>query len=242
MDVNRPARIRCLAAAVAVIGPLAIAATGATATVVRTSGDASAISFYKGSRAAMAAYQGIAFKGGGTSYRVIRQAGGDVFKFYFGAVPKGYSAAVAHVRIVQRKGVITEEVDTLVAPGKPALRLWQSSGPEIGELLTAQPCPELVPANPASFLTIGRRFVGVRGRFAKLKGVGSAPRIVSLSYPLAGGTAHERDTIDSTTDLWLLSHLVVAGGPYNGNFLTESNFSYKRLQRFLAPPKLHSCS
>jgi len=189
----------------------------------------------------MAAYAGIAFKGGGTSYKLIRQRGGDTFKFDFGATPKGYSAAVASVRVVQRKGVITEEVDTLKAPGKPPLRLWQDGGVEVGELLTAKPCPELIPANSASFVTVGHLYVGLSGRFSKLAALGSGLRVVRSSYSLAGGTAHQRDTIAVATHLWRASHLVVAGGPYNHNFLTESDFSYSRSQRFIKPPALHRC-
>ena len=190
----------------------------------------------------MAAYQGIAFKGGGTSYKVIRQPGADTFKFDFGATPRGYSTAVATVEVVQHKGVITEEIDTLKAPGKPALRVWQDSGVEVGELLTAKPCTELIPANSASFVTVGHRYVGLSGRFAKLTGLGGPVRVVGSSYSLAGGTAHERDTISAASHLWQSSHLVIAGGPYNHSFLTESSFSYRRTQRFITPPTPHRCA
>lgn len=190
----------------------------------------------------MAAYQGIAFKGGGTSYKVIRQPGGDTFKFDFGATPQGYSTAVATVRVVQRRGVITEEIDTLKAPGKPALRVWQDGGTEVGELLTAKPCTELIPANSASFVTVGHRFVGLSGRFAALSAPSGSLRVVRSSYALAGGTAHERDTIAAASHLWRASHLVIAGGPYNHSFLDESDFSYSRLQRFVTPPTPHRCA
>jgi len=239
--VNRAARKRRVIAACGALGALAIGTPVAVAAAPAT-GNAKAIAFYKQSSSAMAAYEGIAFKGGGTSYEVISQPGGDTFKFDFGATPKGYHAAVAAVRVVQRRGVITEEIDTLKARGQPPLRLWQSGGAEIGELLTAKPCPKLIPANSASFVTVGRRYVGLSGRFAKLTVLSSSLRVVRSSFALAGGTAHENDTIAVATHLWRASHLVVAGGPYNNNFLTESHFSYNNSQRFITPPALRKCS
>ena len=229
-------------AACGALAALAIGAAIAAAAVAPPTGNAGAIAFYKQSRSAMAAYEGIAFTGGGTSYEVIRQPGADTFKFDFGAKPRGYSAAVARVRVVQRKGVITEEVDTLKAPGKPPLRIWQDGGAEVGELLTAKPCTELIPRNSASFVTVGRRYVGLSGRFAKLTAPDSSLRVVHSSYALAGGTAHEQDTIAVATHLWRASHLVVAGGPYNHSFLTESDFRYSHSQRFITPPNLHRCT
>jgi hypothetical protein len=240
--VSRALRRSWLIAACGALGALAIAATVALATAARPTGNPGAIAFYKQSRTAMAAYEGIAFKGTGTSYEIIRQPGGDSFRFDFGAAPRGYSAAVAKVLVVQRNGVITEEVDTLKAPGKPALRVWQSGAAEVGELLTRKPCTELIPANSASFVTVGHRYVGLSGRFAKLTVLGGSLRVVSSSYSLAGGTAHERDTISAASHLWQSSHLVIAGGPYNHSFLTESNFSYNRSQRFITPPTPHRCA
>jgi len=213
----------------------------AAAAAGRATGNAAAITFYGESRAAMSAYAGIAFKGSGTSYEVIGKSSSASFKFDFGATPKGYHAAVASVRVVQSKGVITEEVDTLKAPGKPPLRLWQGTGIEVGELLTAKPCPQLIPTNSASFVTVGHRFVGLSGRFAALAAKGSALRVVASSYALAGGTAHESDTIAVATHLWRVSHLVVAGGPYNHSFLNESHFAYSRSQRYISPPPLRKC-
>lgn len=237
MDVNRAARNRCLAAACSVLAVLSIASAA-----VAASGDSAAISVFKQSRAAMAAYEGIAFHGRGTSYRVVHETGGNGFKVDFGATPKGYSAAVAHVRVVQRHGVITEEVDTLIAPGKPTLRLWQTRGTEIGELLTAKPCPELVPTNSASFVTLGVRFVTLNGTFAPLAPQGAALTLVTRGFPLAGGVARESDTIDLATHLWQASHLVIAGGPFDRDFLDESGFRYSRSQRFLNPPALQKCT
>jgi len=240
-DVKRPARIRYLALACCVLGALSVASAVAAAASVGPSGDPATIAFYKQSRAAIEGYKGIAFLGGGTSYEVIRQSGGDVFKFDFGATPKGYTSAVAHVRVVQHKGVVTEEVDTLAAPGQPSLRIWQSAGTEIGEVLTSNRCPELVPANSASFTTLGQPFVVLHGSYAALQQEGSRRRIVASSYPLAGGIARERDTIDASTHLWLASRLVVGGGSYNGSSLSESDFAYSHSQRFIPPPKLETC-
>jgi hypothetical protein len=223
------------------LGALAIGAAIAAAAAAPPTGNAGAIAFYKQSRRAMAAYEGIAFKGGGTSYKLVSQSGADTFSFDFGATPRGYSAAVASVRVVQHNGVITEEVDTLRAPGKPPLRLWQNGGTEVGELLTTKPCTELIQANSASYVTVGGRYVGLSARFAKLTALGTSLRVVHSSYALAGGTAHERDTIAVATHLWRASHLVVTGGPNNHSFLTESDFRYRRSQSFITPPALHTC-
>jgi hypothetical protein len=66
---------------------------------------------------------------------------------------------------------------------------------------------------------------------------------VQSSYPLAGGIAHERDTISAKTHLWRASHLLVTGGPYNNSFLDESHFTYQRTKATLRAPKLSpSCS
>ena len=236
------ARTKRLTAACAALGLLAVAAVAAEAAAVhKETGNAQAIAFYKLSRSAMATYEGVTFRGGGTSYRIIHTASGDTFKFDFGATPKGYTTAVAHVRVVQRKGRVVEEIDTLDASGKPPLRLWQSSGTEIGELLTKKPCAELVPTNTASFVTIGHPYVGLSGHFAPLVAAGSQ-QVVTSTYSLAGGIAHERDTINPATHLWSASHLVVLGGPYNHNFLTESGFAYSHSQRFMPPPKLAKCT
>jgi hypothetical protein len=235
-----PRRRSYLALACCALGALAVAAVAAAAGLP-ASGNPTTISFYKKSRAAMDTYQGISFRGGGTSYKVIHQNGGDVFKFSFGATPAGYRSAVAHVTVVQRKGVITEEVDTLVASGEPPLRLWQSAGSEIGELLTPKPCPELVPSNSASFTARGHHFVIVQGTYAPLKRSGSSLSVVASSYPLGGGIARERDTINTSSGLWQASHLLVVGGPNGGDSLGESGFSYRVTQRFIPVPTLGRC-
>jgi hypothetical protein len=219
---------------------LAITAAVSAAASPPPGGDAGAIALEQQSRAAMGAYGAITFTGAGTSYRVIHESGGDAFKFNFGAVPKGYRAAVAHVRIVQRKGLVNEEIDTLFAPGEPPLRLWQSRGTEIGELLGPKACPQLVPLNAASFFTVGSPLVAVHGLYAAPVAAGTAT-VVSSSYALAGGTARQQDTIDTATHLWRSSRFVVAGGPFSGDALSESDFSFSRSQRFITPPALRSC-
>jgi hypothetical protein len=225
---------------------LLVAVLGAAA-ALGARGNANAASFYARSRAAMAGYEGISFRGGGTSYAVAPQRGGyDSFRFDFGAAPAGYRKSVDHVRVVQAHGVVREEVDTLVAHGLPALRVWQTGVLEVGEVMTAHPCPEIVPKNNASYVTVGRPFVVFSGRYryAKLgrRGRGAhALRVVRTTYPLAGGTAHEKDQISARTRLWHHSHLIVRGGPYNANFLSESHFTYRRVARYEAPPPIGHC-
>ena len=229
--------ITVLLVAVAVL----VAASVAAATM---GGNAKAIAFYTKSQTAMAAYDGIHFTGAGTSYKVIPTTGGiDNFRFDYGTTPAGYSAAVAHVQIVQKGGVVVEEVDTLKAPGQPTLRIWQQSTTEIGEVVNGtKTCAELIPKNSASFATLGRPFVGFTGStFAKLTTPKAGLRVVSTTYPLAGGVAHEHDTISAKTHLWRGSHLLVTGGPYNNNFLNDSHFTYKRVQATIAAPQLGRC-
>jgi hypothetical protein len=218
-----------------------VAASVAAAT---TAGNAKAVTFYTKSQTAMAAYAGISFVGGGTSYKVIPTAGGiDNFRFDFGATPAGYTSAVAHVQIVQSGGVVVEEVDTLQTPGQPTLRIWQERTVEVGEVENgAKTCAELIPKNSASFATVGRPFVVFAGyTFAKLTTPKAGLRLVRTTYPLAGGTAHERDTISAKTHLWRASHLLVTGGPYNKNFLNDSHFTYQRTQAIIAAPRLGRC-
>ena len=223
---------------------LALAVLGAEVAVAAAppSGNARAIAFYTKSRTAMAAYQGVAFIGGGTSYRVVRKTGYDSFKYDFGTTPPGYKTAIAHVQVVQSGGSVVEEVDTLKARGQPTLKLWQTAEIEVGEIITAHPCAEIIPKNSASFVTVGGPFVAFPGyHFAKLGKPSAAARVVSSSYPLAGGVAHQKDTISARTHLWTHSHLVVVGGPYNDNFLTEADFTYSRLLGAESPPALGRC-
>jgi hypothetical protein len=216
-------------------GAAALAATG---------GNAKAIAFYARSQTAMAAFQGIHFKGGGTSYTVVPTSGGtDNFRFDFGSTPAGYSRAVDQVQVVQRGGQVVEEVDTLTAPGLPTLKIWQQKSIEVGEVVNgAKTCAELIPKNSASFVTIGRPFVVFASyTFGKLTTPKKGLRLVRTSYPLAGGIAHERDTISAATRLWRSSHLVVTGGPYDKNFLNESHFSYSRTHAMVRAPRLGRC-
>jgi hypothetical protein len=206
-------------------------------------GNARTIAFYTNSQAAMKAYEGIHFIGTGTSYEVIPKKGYDTFSFDFGATPAGYHAAVDHVRIVQTHGgEVTEELDTMTAPGLPKLKLWQTSGIEIGELVTAHPCVELILKNAASFVTLDEPFVLFGGyHFAELTTPTAGLRLVRSTYALAGGIAHETDLIASKSRLWQHSHLIVTGGPLNDSYLTESQFSYLRVAQIKSPPPLGKC-
>ncbi|HLW96704.1 MAG TPA: hypothetical protein VKS25_15115 [Solirubrobacteraceae bacterium] len=229
-----------------VVAAVGVAVLGAaSAAVATTGGNAKAMAFYTRSQAAMAAYEGIRFMAGGTSYRVLPPSGGvENFRFDFGSTPPGYSSAVAHVQVVQKNGIVVEEVDTLKAKGLPTLRVWQQKNLEIGELLNgAKTCAELIPTNSASFATLGRPFVVFAGyTFARLTTPKLGLRVVATTYPLAGGTAHEHDTIAATTHLWRASHLLVTGGPYNNNALAESHFAYQRTKGIVGAPRLGRCA
>jgi hypothetical protein len=228
---------------IAIASCAALAALGGgVALAAGASGDQRAIAFYRASRTAMAAYEGIAFTGRGTAYEPVPQGGVENFRFDFGSTPAGYHAAVAHVQIVQVGGVVREEVDTLRAPGLPALRLWQGGTVEVGELLTkGRRCAELVPRNTASYTTLGKPWVALSGAFAKLEHPAAGLTVVRSTYPLAGGSAHETDTIASASHLWQASRVVVSGGPLSGAHLSETRFSYRRVQGILQPPVLHAC-
>ncbi|HEX4033819.1 MAG TPA: hypothetical protein VHX66_05195 [Solirubrobacteraceae bacterium] len=227
--------------AVSVTVAVLAAASVAAAT---NAGNAKAIAFYTKSQAAMSRYEGIRFVGGGTSYEVLPSStGADSFRFDFGSTPTGYTSAVAHVQLVQKNGVVVEEVDTLKAKGLPKLRIWQQKSIEIGEVVNgAKTCADVIQKNSASFSTIGRPYVGFAGyTFAKLTTPKPGLRLVRTSYPLAGGTARERDTISAKTHLWRSSHLLVTGGPYNDNFLDESHFAYQRTKALVGAPRLGRC-
>jgi len=227
---------------IAFAGGVALALACAGVALAAARGDRHAIAIERASRRAIAAYQGIAFTGRGTSYEIVPLRGGaDSFRFDFGATPTGYRAAVASVLIVARHGVVQEEVDTLRAAGLPALRLWQGAAVEVGEVLGAKRCPMLVPHNTAAFSTPGQPFVAVNGTFAKPQRRAGGTTLVHSSYPLGGGVAHETDTIASARHLWTGSRVVVVGGPYNGSSLSESRFAYARSQRLRQPPRLRRC-
>jgi hypothetical protein len=206
-------------------------------------GNARAIAFYMRSQAAMKRYEGISFTGTGTSYALVPKSGFDSFEFDFGATPPGYHSAVDHVLVVQTNdGKITEEIDTMSAPGLPKLRLWQTSAIEIGEVAAKHPCVELIPKNTASFVTLEEPFVIYGGyHFATLVSPAPGLRLVHATFNLAGGVAHEKDLVSGTSHLWQHSHLIVKGGPYNNNYLTESDFRYMRVARLQSPPALGKC-
>jgi hypothetical protein len=239
----KPAFRSKLVAALLSVSAIGIACGVAVAASTVPTGNARAIAFYAKSQTAIKAYEGIHFTGSGTSYEVIPKKGYDTFKFDFGATPRGYHAAVDHVRIVQtNRGEVTEELDTMTAPGLPKLKLWQTSAIEVGEVVTAHPCVELIPKNAASFVTLDEPFVLFGGyHFSKLTTPAAGLRLVRSTYALAGGTAHEKDLIAAKSRLWQHSHLIVTGGPYNDNYLTESQFSYLRVAHIKSPPPLGKC-
>jgi hypothetical protein len=225
-----------IVAALACAGGAAYAATG-------TTGDAQAIAFYSQSQSAMAGYEGIAFEGAGVSYKIIPAQGYDNFRFDFGTTLPGYRTAVDHVQVVQSGGRVIEEVDTLTAPGLPALRLWQH-GPigEVGEVMTATPCAETIAPNAASYVTVGGPYVVDSGfDFAPLKHGKHGHVLVRSTWSLSGSVVHETDTISASTHLWVRSHAVLSGGANNGDTLTEKDFHYSRSQAYEPPPQLGRC-
>jgi hypothetical protein len=238
----KPAFRSKIVAALLSVSALGIGCGVAVAASTTPTGNARTIAFYTKSQAAMKAYEGIHFIGTGTSYKVIAKPGYDTFKFDFGATPAGYHTAVDHVRIVQTGGEVAEELDTMSAPGLPNVKLWQTSAIEIGEVVTAHPCVELVLKNSASFVTLDEPFVLFGGyHFSKLTTPATGLRLVRSTYALAGGISHETDLIASKSRLWQHSHLIVKGGPLNDSYLTESQFSYLRVAHVVSPPPLGNC-
>ena len=218
-------------------------AAAAIASAAAAGGNAKAIALYAKSQAAMARFAGISFTGTGVSYEVIPANGYDNFRFDFGTTPPGYKKAVDHVQIVQSGGLVTEEVDTMTAPGLPDLRLWQhGSVGEVGEVMSKTPCAETIPPNNANYLTVGKPFVSDSGyQFSAFKkGKHGRARVLS-TWSLSGGTAHETDTISRATGLWIHSHVLLEGGPYNGDTLTEADFHYSISQAYESPPQLGRC-
>jgi hypothetical protein len=143
---------------------------------------------------------------------------------------------------VQSNGVVTEEVDTLRAPGLPALRLWHSSTIEVGEVMTSAPCAAVVPGNNASFVTLGGPYVVFGGyQLGALKKGKHGVREVLSTYPASGGTAHEKDTIAASSHLWKASEFVVKGGAYNGYALSETKFHYTQTKQLVTMPALGRC-
>jgi hypothetical protein len=244
----RAGRVACIALACGSLGCVGLA-VGASSTIAYSGHAAvaslSAKQFYARSQAAMAAYEGIAFTGGGTSYEIVPQAGVNNFRFDFGETPAGYTKAVDKVTVVAHGGTVVEEIDTLSAAGLPRLRLWRVAGEFVGEVLVAHACALLIPKTNAGFVAVGRSFVALGGyHFAKLGTPANRPgvRIVRSTYPLAGGTAHETDTIAASSFLWQAQKLVVRGGPFSGASLSESRFRYSRTRKISTPPLVGRCA
>lgn len=232
---------RLLAGVVA--GTVLVSLCGVAYAAATASGNAKAIAFYSASQAAMAQYSGISFVGSGVSYKVTPEQGYDNFRFDFGTTPAGYKAAVDHVQVVQAGGRVTEELDTLTAPGLPPLRLWQhGSTGEVGEVMTASPCAEFIPANSASYVTVGDPFVVDSGFTFDALGHGKHGRIlVRSTWNLSGSIVHETDTINGKTHLWVRSHVALEGGANNGDTLTEKDFSYSTSGTFEQVPEVGRC-
>ena len=226
-----------------VVAGIAVLLAAGGVSYAATTSNPQAAALYGESQAAMARYEGISFTGTGVSYKIIPAQGYDNFRFDWGTTPPGYKSAVDHVQVVQSGGQVTEEVDTLTAPGLPALRLWQH-GPigEVGEVMTSTPCAETIGANNASYVTVGKPFVNDTGYvFAALSHGKHGRWIVRSTWSLSGGTAHETDTISGPTHLWVHSHVLLDGGPYNGDTLTEKQFHYSTSQAYEPPAQLGRC-
>jgi hypothetical protein len=231
---------RFAAATGALLAVAGICSAAALAASSAASGNKAAIKFYRQSQSAMAGYQGISFTASGTSYEILHQAGFDNFKFDFGLTPPGFTRAVADVLVVQRNGLVTQEVDTLRAPGLPTLRLWHTSGVLIGEVMDSRACA-LTVTGGGYLAAVGGPYVGVAGRFAALKRK-HGNEVVRTTLAAGGGTAHETDTIDASNGLWKASTFHLRGGPYSGQSLSESGFKYSRLQQLALLPQLGRCA
>lgn len=209
------------------------AATGAA-----PSGNAAAIKLLERSQSAIAGYQGVSFMGGVASYKIISKSGYDSFVADLGRTPSGYSRAADSVVVVQHKGVVAEEIDTLTAAGLPSIRIWQAGAESaVGEVMDAHPCTSSF-ADANHYATVGAPFIGstLAGyRFAAPQKSG-ADELVSFTVPATGGTADETITIDSADDLWSALTLQIHGGASNGLAITENNFRYNRTQPSEQPP------
>jgi hypothetical protein len=217
-----------------VFGSWAVAASNAP------TGNATAIAFYDRSEAVMAGYQGLAFSGGGTSYEVVRAG---AVPFDFGVTQAGFKRAADQVLVVQRGGVVVEEVDTLSAPAEPSLVIWKEGPTQwVEQLQRPGACVYAVrEAGAADFATIGQPFVEPAGsNFAALKHSGNEDIVLS-TYPDEGTTAHETDRINAASGLWQSSTTVYLGGPYSGSSTSMSAFRYGRVKPLVSLPAVGSC-
>jgi hypothetical protein len=234
---------RWLVVAVAAVASLAATAISAAA-LAATSGNSKSLSLYRRAQQAVGQYQGVTFTGAGTSYKLVRYPTYDSFDFYFGAVLRGYRRATDHVRVVQRHGIVTEEVDTLSARGLPAVRLVQDRPGTIafGLVLSHRGCAVVFSDFTQSWAQVGAPFT-----LATNSNVFAAPKranghwLIPSSFPLAGGTGHQTDTISASSYRWSSVRLKVAGGFYHGEGLSGSSFKYLAHEASVAPPQLGRC-
>jgi hypothetical protein len=216
-----------------VLGSWALAASSAP------TGNKAAIVLYHRSEAAMAAYQGLAFSGGGTSYTIDHAIPG----FAWGATPAGYKRASDDVSVIQRGGVVVEEVDMLSAPGEPSLVIWTAGATRwVVQLQRPGACVWAVPAKGGGmFATVGQPFVEPDGStFAALQRSGRV-EIVRSTYPDQAATAQETDSINAVSGLWQSSTTVYRGDP-RGVFATSmSAFRYTRAKPLVPLPPARRC-
>ena len=238
-------RRRVAATTGALLAVAGFCSAGALAASSGPSGSQAAIKLYEQSQSAMAGYEGISFTGGPASYKILPQKGYDLFQLYTGgSTPSGYSRAVDDVLVVQHNGVVTEEVDTLSAPGKPVIRQWQGAkGAAVGEVVDSSPCGLSYTAGD-HYVIVGASFFGASFsgyRFAAPKKTGG-DEVVSATFAAGSGTADETVTIEASNDLVKAFGIQVHGGPDNGFGLSETDFKYSRTQQFEQPPaKLKKC-
>lgn len=213
----------------------AVAASNAPA------GDRAAIAFYERSEADMAGYQEITFRGVGTSYGPATHVGPAPFAV--GSTPSGFKPASDTVKVIQRGGIVVEEVDTFSAPGQPTLTVWkQGTHKWVEQLQRPGACVYTVAAaGAADFATIGQPFVEPEdSTFALLMRIGGA-NIVRSTYPDEGATAHETDIINASSGLWISSSVSYHGGPFTGFATSMDMFHYDRTARVIAVPSAGHC-
>jgi hypothetical protein len=233
-----------------VIGAVAAAAAGLAALAPGSSavaasdaptGNRAAIVFYDRSEAVMGGYQGLTFSGAGASYKVAQTGG---VPFALGVTEAGFKRASDQVLVVQRGGVVFEEVDTLSAPGEPSLVVWKE-GPTrwVEQLQRPGACVHAVDAQGAAdFATIGQSFVEPEGsNFAPLQHSRGDETVLS-TYSDEGATAHETDHIDAASGQWQFSRTVYIGGPFGGGTTSMSAFRYARVKPLVLPPPAGRCT
>jgi hypothetical protein len=217
-------------------GSVAIAGSNAP------TGNKAAIAFYRRSESVNASYESIAFSGGGTSYKIVAHAGTEAAKFGFGSTPKGFQHASDQVRVIQRKGVVAEEVDTLSAPGQPSVVVWnEGSSRWVAEVQHPGACVFAV-STFGIYAYIGQPFVQPDGStFAALQ-LAHGDEIVRSTYPDEGFTAREVDAINADSGLWVESVTAYGAGSNQLAYLTSmSGFHYSRDSPLIPEPRIGQC-